>query len=254
MDARLRDTERSALRGEPGAVARLLAERIRAGALALEDVRVAAWLGHEAALEMIGGAVGEPTGGWTGRADHELTKLAERRPLALGEWLLTVHCKAVEAGCMLSPEDDMTPWDEDLEELTLWLVSEKRGERSGRCVEASCGRLYVHPDRGTDVRFWCPEHARELVGAADAIAEFVEHKTVDHSAAAGTDVTRELARRMVLVLPALLVKQRTSRSAFLKMSLFGLRGKARKNMILWQRQALIEILLRVETESGRGKR
>src|SRR5687768_4212537 len=53
-DQRLRSVEREVLAGEPGAPARLLRERLRAGAVDLERVRLAAWLGDGDARDALG--------------------------------------------------------------------------------------------------------------------------------------------------------------------------------------------------------
>src|SRR5688500_2275009 len=56
-DQRLRSAERDVLTGEPGAPARLLRERLRAGTLDVERARLAAWLGDADAREALGGDV-----------------------------------------------------------------------------------------------------------------------------------------------------------------------------------------------------
>ena len=53
-DARIRELERLAAQGDPGAAASLLAERLRSGDLPLDDLRLAAYLGHPPAVAALG--------------------------------------------------------------------------------------------------------------------------------------------------------------------------------------------------------
>ncbi|MDC3379555.1 hypothetical protein OAX78_04670 [Planctomycetota bacterium] len=54
MDDELRQHELAARRGDPGAEARLLATRLRAGQLTADRVRLAALVGHEPAVSLVG--------------------------------------------------------------------------------------------------------------------------------------------------------------------------------------------------------
>lgn len=89
MDAALRSVEREAAQGDPAAQARLLHERLRAGDLAREDLELAASLGHASAMSIAPEI--EPIGpivrGWTGLLPF-LGRLAQRRPMAVGRWLV----------------------------------------------------------------------------------------------------------------------------------------------------------------------
>jgi len=71
-DARLRELEKDAARGEPGAQVRLLVERMRTGGLTQERVELAAYCGDTAARMATGTLCpGGPDGGHTGFCDEQ---------------------------------------------------------------------------------------------------------------------------------------------------------------------------------------
>jgi len=71
-DARLRELEKDAARGEPGAQVRLLVERMRSTGLTQEKVELAAYCGDTAARTATGTLCpGGPDGGHTGFCDEQ---------------------------------------------------------------------------------------------------------------------------------------------------------------------------------------
>lgn len=72
-DARLRALSRDAVQGDPTAFARLLVERVRAGELSAERLRLAAWLGDARALAAVGPGVVRPQSDELLAWLHELT-------------------------------------------------------------------------------------------------------------------------------------------------------------------------------------
>ncbi len=256
MDTELRNTGRSAARGDTGAEARLIAARLRAGALALEDVTLSAQLGHPTALSVLGTVklLGNAKRGWQ-RSMMPLRELAKRRPRLLAQWLLEVGAReAARTGVGL--ETTPTRPGRDLADLMQWM----RGSHdcgSGFCRASPLAEAY-----------YCAEHAKEILGD---VAWYQERLRAEVAAAsknpqlqvlgnpAGPDrIITDDGRMAVLdyktvrpsrPLPGLLRPLSDSRFQFLRTTLDGLRGEERLNETLWQRNRLAELLL-TERESS----
>lgn len=137
MDATLRVIEREAAQGDPAAQARLLNERLRAGDLLQEDLELAASLGHHAARLIVTDVdqIGEVSRGWQGMRRF-LGVLAQRRPMAVGEWLAWV---AKNCSNRLP-----SPLRLAILVLETWLRDANRRERATPDL-----LLRTSPDRGT---------------------------------------------------------------------------------------------------------
>lgn len=140
-DAALRTLEREARQGDPTVQARLLAERVRAGDLPPEDLELAARLGHPTAVAATGPLapgtawlpLGDVTRGWW-RMRRFLGQLAQRRPMAVAEWLLEVYGS--------TPASDSFGWALSFQLLETWVQNPRRLE----CPSPPL-LLPINPDR-----------------------------------------------------------------------------------------------------------
>lgn len=262
MDTELRNTDRAVKRGDHGADALLISKRLRAGALAIEDVTLAARLGHQAALAVVGEveSLGNLHRGWQ-RSMMPLRELARRRPRTLAQWLIEVSERTKSRGAGVSVALTPTRSVRDLSDLMHWM----RGH-------GVCGTMFCQAAPVTE-RTYCPEHAKELLGdilwyqerlrAAVAREETASKnpllQVLGNPGSPDRIVTDESGKTSVLdyktvrsqpPLPRLLEPLSDSRYWLLRSTLDGLRGKARHNETLWQRNRLAELLLAQEEQES----
>lgn len=253
MDTELRNTDRAVKRGDPGADALLISRRLRAGALAIEDVTLAARLGHQAAMAVVGEI--EPLGnvnrGWQ-RSMMPLRDLSKRRPKLIARWLIEVGARCTSMGIRL--ETTPTRPGRDLADLMQWM----RGSND-------CGGMFCRASPLADT-YYCAEHAKEILAdvawyrerlaAANPLLQVVGNPgKPDRIIADGPGKTTQVldyktASPAPRPLPGLLRPLSDSRYQFLRTTLDGRRGQDRLNETLWQRGRLAELLLSEERESS----
>lgn len=255
MDTELRNTDREARRGDPDAEARLIVTRMRAGELVLEDVTLAARLGYQAAMAVVGDV--EPLGnihrGWQ-RSMMPLREIARRRPRLLAKWLIEVADRTKSRGAGVSVASTPTRSGRDLAELVDWTNGRMR-----------CGGSFCDARPITD-RIYCAEHAKEIIGDALWYQQQLAAAIKTKQAVVGIDpwfpdriVTDESGKMSALdyktaadprPLPNLLEPLSDRRYWLLRSTLDGLRGKARHDEALWQRNRLAELLLASEEQES----
>lgn len=245
MDTELRSTDRAARRGDPGADALLLSRRLRAGELAIEDVTLAARLGHQAAMAVVGEveSLGNLHRGWQ-RSMMPLRELARRRPRTLAQWLIEVSERTKSRGAGVSVALTPTRQGRDLADLMDWMNGRKR------CGGTFCGSPPIAE------QMYCPEHAKEILGDVlwyqqrlESIKPGRPDRIVTDGPGAPAVIDYKTVAPAKRPLPKLLEPLSDSRYWLLRSTLDGLRGKARHDETLWQRNRLAELLL-AERESS----
>lgn len=247
MDTELRSTDRAARRGDPGADALLLSRRLRAGELVLEDVVLAARLGHQAAMVVAGDveSLGNVQRGWQ-RSMMPLRELAKRRPRLLARWLIEVGERTKNQGAGVSVASTPTRQGRDLADLMDWMNGRKR------CGGAFCSSPPIVE------RMYCPEHAKEILGDVlwyqqqleSSIKSGKPDKIVTDGSGAPVVLDYKTVAPAQRPLPKLLEPLSDSRYWLLRSTLDGLRGKARHDETLWQRNRLAELLLAQEEQES----